>query len=697
MTSQTDPALSIEAGNPEPPVAQKTPKSDVVHGETRIDDYFWLRDKDNPEVARYLEAENAYADSLTRHTSALQEQLYREMVSHIKETDIGVPFREGNYFYYTRTETGKQYPIFCRKQPAKDAVDGNATEEIILDQNALAEGKKFMSLGGMSVSEDGNLLAYSTDNTGFREYTLYLKDLQTGGLYPERVEKTGSFAWAADNRTLFYTVEEESTKRHYRVYRHVLGTDSATDTIVYEDPDERFNVGVELTRSREYLLIESGSHTTSEWRYLRADQPQGEWNLIASRVQDQEYQVDHHGEELFIRVNDTGRNFRLVTAPIQSPGRENWRELIPHRPDVMLAGMELFADFHVLLEREDGLPHFRITDFKTGEWHRMSFPEPAYSAFPAQNREWQTKKFRYAYQSMVTPNSVYDYDIQDRSSTLLKRTEVPGYDQSHYRAERIYSVAIDGARIPISLVYRNNFKRDGSHPMLLTGYGAYGYTYPVNFSSNILSLLDRGFVFAIAHIRGGGDLGKVWHDQGRMMNKKNTFTDFIAAADHLVNEHYTSRDRLIATGTSAGGLLMGAIANQRPDLFKAVIARVPFLDVINTMLDDSLPLTVPEYEEWGNPNEKAAYDYMLSYSPYDQLEAKSYPALLVKTSFNDSQVMYWEPAKYVARLRTLKIDTNPLLLKTNMAAGHGGASGRYDLLRERAFEYAFMLWQVGKA
>ena len=359
--------------------------------------------------------------------------------------------------------------------------------------------------------------------------------------------------------------------------------------------------------------------------------------------------------------------------------------------------MELFADFHVLLEREDGLPHFRITDFNTGEWHRMSFPEPAYSAFPAQNREWETTKFRYAYQSMITPNSVYDYYLQDRNSTLLKRTEVPGYDQSQYRAERMYAIAADGARIPISLVYRDDFKRDGAHPMLLTGYGAYGYTYPVNFSSNILSLLDRGFVFAIAHIRGGGDLGKVWHDQGRMMNKKNTFTDFIAAANHLVNERYTSRDGLIATGTSAGGLLMGAIANMRPDLFKAVIARVPFLDVINTMLDDSLPLTVPEYEEWGNPNEKAAYDYMLSYSPYDQLEAKAYPALLVKTSFNDSQVMYWEPAKYVARLRTLKTDSNPLLLKTNMAAGHGGASGRYDLLRETAFEYAFMLWQVGKA
>jgi oligopeptidase B len=694
MTSQTDPAISLESRNPEPPVAQKTTKTDVVHGETRIDDYFWLRDKENPEVARYLEAENAYADASMRETGALQEQLYREMVSHIKETDIGVPFREGDYFYYTRTETGKQYPIFCRKRASGQAMQEDAPEQVILDQNVLAAGQPFMSLGGMSVSEDGDLLAYSTDNTGFRQYTLYIKKLETDELFPERMEKTGSFAWAADNRTLFYTVEEESTKRHYRVYRHELATNPATDVVVYEDPDERFNVGVELTRSRDYLLIETGSHTTSEWRYLRADQPQGEWDLIASRIQDQEYQVDHRGNEFFIRVNDTGRNFRLVTAPVQSPGRDNWKELIPHRAEVMLAGMELFADFFVLLEREDGLPHFRITEFAGNEWHRMSFPEPAYSAFPAQNREWTTTKFRYAYQSMVTPNSVYDYDIQDRRSTLLKRTEVPGYDQSQYQAERIHAVATDGARIPISLVYRKGFQRNGSHPMLLTGYGAYGYTYPVNFSSNILSLLDRGFSFAVAHIRGGGDLGKVWHDQGRMMNKKNTFTDFIAAAQFLVDEHYTSPDRLIVTGTSAGGLLMGAIANMRPDLFKAVIARVPFLDVINTMLDESLPLTVPEYEEWGNPNDKSAYDYMLSYSPYDQLEARSYPAMLVKTSFNDSQVMYWEPAKYVAKLRTLKTDSNPLLLKTNMAAGHGGASGRYDLLRETAFEYAFMLWQV---
>jgi oligopeptidase B len=396
-------------------------------------------------------------------------------------------------------------------------------------------------------------------------------------------------------------------------------------------------------------------------------------------------------------VNDTGRNFRLVKAPIANPARENWTEVVPHRPEVMLAGMEFFAGFHVLLEREDGLPHFRITDFVTGESHRMSFPEPAYSASPAQNREWQTEKFRYSYQSMVTPNSVYDYDVQTHTATLLKQTEVPGYDQSQYQSERIYAKADDGVRIPISLVYRKDFRQDGSHPMLLTGYGAYGYTYPVNFSSNVLSLLDRGFVFSIAHIRGGGDLGKPWHDQGRMMNKKNTFTDFIVAAEHLITEKYTSRDRLIITGTSAGGLLMGAVANMRPDLFKAVIARVPFLDVINTMLDESLPLTVPEYEEWGNPNQRAAYDYMLSYSPYDQLQTKSYPAMLVKTSFNDSQVMYWEPAKYVAKLRTLKTDSNPLLLKTNMAAGHGGASGRYDLLRETAFEYAFMLWQVGKA
>jgi oligopeptidase B len=674
----------------QPPVAKRIPKTDVVHGDVRTDDYFWLRDKANPEVQQYLEAENAYTDAFMKHTAELQETLYQEMVGHIKETDIGVPYKDGDYFYYARTEAGKQYPIFCRKTGSDGA------EQMVLDQNKLAEGEKFMSVGSMTVSDDGTLLAYSTDNTGFRQYTLQIKNLKTGELYPEKMLNVGSVAWAADNRTIFYTVEEEQTKRHYRVYRHVVGTAPDEDVVVYEDPDERFNLGVYRTRSRQFVIIQTGSHTTSESRYLRADQPAGEWTVVAPRIQDQEYDVDHHGDEFYIRVNDTGRNFRLVSAPIASPGRENWTEIMPHRPEVMLTDIDMFENFYVLGEREKGLPQFRIVDFASGKTQMVEFPEPAYSAGAAQNREYKTTKYRYNYQSMVTPSSVYDYDVTTGKSERLKQIEVPGYDSTKYRSERLFATASDGTKVPISIVYRNEFKRDGSHPMFLSGYGSYGYTYPINFSSNSLSLLDRGFIVAIAHIRGGGDMGKPWHDQGRMMNKKNTFTDFIAVAEYLIEQKYTTKSKLIVSGGSAGGLLMGAISNMRPELFKAVITKVPFVDVINTMLDASLPLTVPEYEEWGNPNEKPAYDYMLSYSPYDQLEAKAYPAMLVKTSFHDSQVMYWEPAKYVAKLRTLKTDSNPLLLKTNMAAGHGGASGRYDFLREIAFDYAFMLSQVGR-
>jgi oligopeptidase B len=674
---------------PKPPVAKKQPKITKIHGLTLTDDYFWLRDKPNPDVKAYLDAENEYTDAVMKPTLPLQEALYKEMLGHIKETDMGVPYKEGAYYYYGRTEQGKQYPIYCRKA----TLDGE--EQIILDQNQLAEGHRFMNVGLQRVSDDGNLLAYTTDNTGFRQYTLQIKNLKTGELYPERMLRVGSVEWAADHKTLFYTVEEEKTKRQYRVYRHTLGTPVEKDTLVYEDPDERFNVHVYRTRSRDFLIVQTGSHTTSESRYLRADQPAGEWKLIAPRIQDQEYDVDHHGDQFYIRTNDTGRNFRMVSAPVANPGRENWKEVIAHRPDVMLTDIEVFQDFYVAVEQEKGLPQFRLVNFATGKSQMIEFPEPAYSAMPAQNREFKTDKYRYNYQSMVTPSSVYDYDVHTGRSELLKRIEVPGYDPSQYKSERRFAAASDGTRIPISIVYRKDFKRDGSHPMLLNGYGSYGFTYPVTFSSSVLSLLDRGFAVAIAHIRGGGEMGKAWHDSGRMMNKKNTFTDFIAVADNLVKEKYTSPDRLVITGASAGGLLMGAVTNMRPDLFKAVVSKVPFVDVINTMLDASLPLTVPEYEEWGNPNEKQAFDYMYSYSPYDQLAKKNYPSMLVKTSFNDSQVMYWEPAKYVAKLRTLKTDKNVLLLKTNMAAGHGGASGRYDYLHDLAFDYAFMLWQVG--
>ncbi len=672
-----------------PPTARRIPKIDLVHDDRRVDDYSWLRDKADPEVKAYLEAENAYADAVMKPTVALQETLYKEMLGRIQETDMGVPFRKGAHLYYSRTEQGKQYPIYCRKKG-----DLDAPEEITLDLNALAEGQAFMALGAYTVSDDGRFLAYSTDNTGFRQYTLTVKDLVSGETLPLQVERTGSVAWATDNRTLFYSVEDEQTKRHYRLYRHRLATDA--HTLIYEEPDEAFNIGVGRTRSRAYMVLGIGSHTTSEARVLPADQPDAAWTLVAPRVAEQEYEVDHHGDHFYIRVNDTGRNFRLVSAPVAQPGRHAWTEVLPHRHDVMIEGVDVFRDHYVVWERQDGLPQARITDWRSGKSHRLAFPEPVYAAFPGTNAEWETLEYRYSYQSLTTPSSVFDYNMETREVTLLKEQPVlGGYDRTQYVSERLEATAPDGVKVPLSLVYRKGLARDGSAPSFLTAYGSYGFPMPITFSSNRLSLLDRGFVFAIAHIRGGGDLGKPWHDDGRMMRKRNTFTDFIACAERLVQNGYTRSKRLAIEGGSAGGLLMGAVTNMRPDLFGVVISKVPFVDVINTMLDETLPLTVAEYEEWGNPNKKDEYGYMKSYCPYSNVEAKAYPAMLVKTAFNDSQVMYWEPAKYVARLRTLKTDDRVLLLKTNMAAGHGGASGRYDYLREIAFDYAFALSRLG--
>jgi len=685
-TIALNPAVADESVTP--PAARKVHKVETLHGQPWADDYFWLRDKPNPDVAAYLDAENAYTDAVMGPTQALQAALYKEMLGHIKETDLSVPYREGGYFYYSRTEEGKQYPIYCRKKGSLDAV-----EEVTLDLNALAEGQKFMAIGAYTVTDDGSLLAYTTDNTGFREYTLHVKDLRTGELRKETAEKVGSVAWANDGQTLFYTTDDPA-KRPYRLYRLRLGSPLPRD-LVHEEKDELFRVGVGRSRSKGYVFLGIGSHTTSEVRYIPADQPAAEWKVVAPRRHEHEYEVDHHGDRFYIRTNDKGRNYRLVSAPVADPRPENWTEVVPHRPDVMLEGLELFKNHYVLLERERGLPEFRVTDLRTGASHAIEFPEPAYSAFSGANAEFDTPVFRYTYQSLVMPNSVFDYDMDKRTAALLKEQPVPGFDSGRYASERLFATAKDGVKVPISLVYRKGTKRDGTAPLLLTGYGAYGYPYPVMFSSNRLALLDRGVSFAIAHIRGGGEMGKAWHDQGRMMNKKNTFTDFIAAAESLVAEKYTAKDRLAIEGGSAGGLLMGAVTNMRPDLFKVVVSRVPFVDVINTMVDGSLPLTAGEWEEWGDPRKKPDYDYMLAYSPYDQVAAKAYPALLVKTSFNDSQVMYWEPAKYVARLRTMKTDKNPLLLKTNMAAGHGGASGRYDYLREVAFDDAFILTQLG--
>ncbi len=672
-----------------PPVAKKIPKTTTIHGDTLVDDYFWLREKSNPEVINYLKAENEYTEAIMKPTAALQETLYNEMLARIKETDLSVPYPKDGYLYYTRTEQGKQYPIYCRK---KGTLRGK--EETLLDLNAMAEGKPFLSLGAFQVSNDSHLLAYSTDDTGFRQYKLHVKDLRTGQITSNLAERVTSVTWANDNKTLFYVTEDETTKRSNQFFRLTLG---GKNQLLYEEKDELYRIGAGRTRSRGYIFLFISSSTTTEVRYLSASKPNSDLKVMLPREKDHEYYPDHHGNLFYIRTNDQGRNFRLVTAPLTDPSKKNWKELIAHRNDVMLEDTDFFAQHYVVSERENGLHKFRVTALKTNDVHYVSFPEPVYSAFGSTNAEFTTTKFRFGYESFVTPMSVFEYNLATKRRKLLKETEVlGGYDKTKYTSERIYAMASDGTKVPISLVYQKGGKRNGENPLLLEGYGSYGIPNDVDFSSNRFSLIDRGFIFAVAHIRGGGDLGKPWHDAGKMLVKKNTFTDFIVCAEHLVTQQYTSKDRLLITGGSAGGLLMGAVTNLRPDLFKAVISYVPFVDVMNTMLDATLPLTVGEYLEWGNPNEKEAYFYMKSYSPYDNVEAKNYPTMLVRTSLNDSQVMYWEPAKYVAKLRALKTDKNILLFKTKLEpGGHGGASGRYDRLRDVAFDYAFMLQQVG--
>jgi oligopeptidase B len=673
-----------------PPVAKKEPKITEINGHKLVDNYFWLRDKPNPEVRAYLEAENAYTEAVTKPTDALRKKLYGEMLSRIKETDVDVPYLQDGYYYYARTEAGKQYAIRCRKKGSLDA-----PEQVIIDVNKLAEGRKFMSLAEFEPSDDGNLLAYSTDSTGFRQYDLHVRDLRTGQDLPDHVAKTGSIAWANDNKTLFYTVED-SAKRQYRLYRHTVGT-TGPDDLIYEEKDERFDVYVYKTRSKGYIFMTSASHTTSEARYIPADQPTAEFKVIEPRRQDIKYEPDHNGQFFYLRVNDTGRNYRLIKTPVNKPSKENWQEVVPERESVMLNNMDFFKDYYVLHEREHGLPRLRIVNLASGQSRNIEFPEPAYNTSAYMNAEYDTSKFRYVYQSFITPASVYEYDMATGDSTLLKQKEVPGgYDRTRYKVEQLYAPAKDGTKVPISVVYLKTEKLDSHEPLYLYAYGSYGVSIDINFNSNFFSLVDRGVVVAIAHIRGGGEMGKAWHDAGRMMNKKNTFTDFIDCAEYLVKNNYGSKDRLVIEGRSAGGLLMGAVLNMRPDLFHAAIVGVPFVDVINTMLDESLPLTVGEFEEWGNPKQKAAFEYMYSYSPYDNIEAKPYPNMLVKTSFNDSQVMYWEPAKYVAKMRALRKDDHLVILKTNLdPAGHGGASGRYDRIKEAAFDYAFILTQMG--
>ena len=703
-----------QSGIPAPPTARKHHTETQTHGVLLADDYAWLRDKDNPDVTAYLEAENAYATAVMAPLDGLREELYQEMLSHVKQTDISVPYRDGDWWYYSRTQEGLQYGIYCRKRGGPAGPEADAAEQILLDGNELAKDHSFFAIGDTDITDDGRWLAYTTDTTGFRQYTLRIKDLETGETLEDEVERVGSVVWAADNKTLFYTVEDEQQKRQFQLYRGSAGKLSKA-VLVFQEDDERFNIAAGRTRDGKYIVLESASHITSEARFLAAGDPTGEFHIIAPREDEHEYSLDHRNGLWFIRTNDRGRNFRLVTAPVETPGREHWTELIAHRDAVMLEDVDLFAGFFIACEREDGLPRLRLWKFagsgpEAAAAGEIAFPEPAYSAHPHINRIFETTTFRYGYQSLVTPSSVYEYDTASGASTLLKQLEIPGgFDCTLYASERIHATAPDGVAVPISIVYRKDKRiiqpvsrpavagasRPALNPLYVYGYGSYGYSLPLGFSSNRLSLLDRGVVMAYAHIRGGGDLGKPWHDAGKMLAKRNTFTDFIACVEHLTAAGYGDPNRVAIEGGSAGGLLMGAVANMSPRLFRAVLSHVPFVDVMNTMLDASLPLTVPEYEEWGDPNQEEYFRYMLSYSPYDNLRTAEYPAMLVKTSLHDSQVMYWEPAKYVAKLRTLKTDHHPLLLVTNMQAGHGGASGRYDYLKEIALDYAFVLKELG--
>jgi oligopeptidase B len=680
MYSQTD----------KPPVADRIEHREVRHGATVIDDYFWLREKSNPKVVQYLEAENAYTAAMTKDIQPFSDALYKEMLGRIKQTDLSVPTRRGGYLYYTRTEEGKQYPIQCRRKGSIDA-----PEEILLDLNQLGKDHKFVGLGAFKVSDDQNLLAYTVDFTGFRQYSLQVKDLRSGALLPDTAERVTSVEWAADNRTLFLVTEDAVTKRSDRLFRHVLGSPESQP--LYQENDELYDIGLGKSRDKHYLFLQIEAKDTTEVRYLSTRSPQGNFTVFLPREKKHRYYLDHRESLFYIRTNKFGRDFSVMTTPENHIAPDKWKVFIPHRDGVRIQDIDLFKDFAVAVEKSQALNQLRVHNFKTGAWTEVGFPEPVYSVFPGGTPDYDSTTYRYSYQSFITPSSIFDYDTLTGKSTLLKQQEVlGGYDPKLYATERLWATARDGVKVPISIVYRKGLKRDGKAPLFLYAYGSYGIGMPATFSSNRFSLLDRGMSYAIAHIRGGDEMGEQWREDGMLMKKKNTFFDFIDCAEFLINEKWTSKDRLVIEGGSAGGLLMGAVVNLRPDLFHAVHTAVPFVDVMNTMMDASLPLTVGEYLEWGNPNEKGAYDYMKTYSPYDNLEKRSYPAILVTTSFNDSQVMYWEPAKYVARLRAVKTDHTPLLLKIKMdPAGHGGASGRYDRLKDQAFEYAWLLNQVG--
>ncbi|HEU5146859.1 MAG TPA: S9 family peptidase [Chryseosolibacter sp.] len=688
----------------QPPDPQKIPHELAAHGTKRVDNYYWMKlseaqknaevkDKQTTQVIDYLEAENDYLEQMMKHTERLQEKLYDEMVGRIKQDDESVPYKDNGYWYYTRYEKGKEYPIYCRRKGTLDA-----PEAILLDVNELAKGHDYIQVRGLKVSEDNNLLAYGVDTVSRRRYTLYLKDLRSGKIIDQPVPNTeGYVAWANDNKTFFYTMKDSVTLRSDRIFRHKLGTDPAKDALVYHEKDETFYAGITKTKSKKYLVIYSGSTLTNDYQILEADNPEGKFRPFTERERGVEYSISHFDDKFYIVTNLDAPNFRLMETPDKRTSRPNWIEKIPNRKDTLLEGIDIFKNYLVLSERAHANTHMRVIDQQTGKAHYLNFGEPAYTVSSSVNLDFDTELLRYGYSSLTTPSSTFDYNMRTKEKKLLKEQEVVGgYAQDDYQTERLWAMAEDGVSVPISLVYKKGIKKDGSNPTLLYGYGSYGYSTDPYFSSTRLSLLDRGFIFAIAHIRGGQEMGRSWYEDGKMFKKKNTFSDFIACAEFLIDEQYTSADNLFGMGGSAGGLLMGAVVNEAPHLFKGVIAKVPFVDVVTTMLDDDIPLTTGEFDEWGNPDDLESYLYMLEYSPYDQVKAQDYPHMLVTTGLHDSQVQYWEPAKWVAKLRELKTDDNVLLLRTNMETGHGGASGRFEVYKEIAQEYAFLLDLAGK-
>jgi oligopeptidase B len=677
---------------PEPPVAKIIPQELSIHGDTRVDNYYWLNDPDNPEVIDYLEAENAYTNAMLKHTEDFQEKLYNEIVGRMKQDDQSVPTLDNGYYYYSRYEEGKEFPIYCRKKGSLES-----EEEIMLDVNQMADGFGYYSVSGLSVSPDNTYLAFGVDTVSRRKYTLHFKNLETGEILPQSIPLTNGYAvWANNNRTVFYTSKDDVTLRSDRVWRYTTGEDISARKEVYYEADETFDVGVGKTKSKKYIGIQSSSTLSDEMRFVDADNPMGEFKVFHPREKNLEYSVDHYENKFLIRTNFNAENFRVMETPENKTGKASWKEFIPHREDVLLTGMQVFKDYFVLSERKNGLTQIRIMPWDKTEEFYIDFGEETYSAYAINMPDFDSKLLRYYYSSLTTPGSTFEYNMETREKVLLKQEEVlGGFNASDYEAKRLYAPAEDGTMIPVSIVYKKGIVLDGHNPTLLYGYGSYGFSQDARFSSARLSLLDRGFVYAIAHIRGGQEMGRYWYEDGKLLKKKNTFTDFIDCAKFLIAENYTNSSVLFAEGGSAGGLLVGAVANMAPELFKGILAGVPFVDVVTTMLDETIPLTTSEYDEWGNPNDSVYYTYMLSYSPYDNVEAKAYPAMLVTTGLHDSQVQYFEPAKWVAKLRAMKTDDNPLLLHTNMEAGHGGAAGRFRRLREVAMEYAFMLDLVG--